>query len=651
MNKCWLLLLLVARTASADCGQDNLDAYNANPNDPHNDEVLYNGGVCFEQSGAIGAAMQTFNLVLRYYPRSKLAPRALARTAAEYERIAQFDQAAVRYEEYAKKYAGEKDARDAIESAISMRAAIGDNAKRIEDTKYFVQTFGMKAPQEAADAMFAVAGAYDDPVKPLREYIKTYSAKGAREKLAIAYAKIGDALWKQSCPAVQVDGLCVKVVRDQAPRCNAAMARVVAVARTPAVRKDALAAYDEAIKVVDESGLKDPGSIHFAAMARIARADDDLERMIEQAFPTGLDFAGAGKERSMKRFQGWLADETKRGTALNRAYEAVLAMKDPSASIAAAARIGQVSETFARAMAVGEIPKDVRTGDFAKDKTQAYCDTLAQAADPLRAHAVEAFAVCAEKSIELSVIDDWTALCRREGAELDAKKFPAQDMQPQLAFVIPAAVEKPGKRGKQWADFVNAAIAGYDKARALPANDPQRKQLVNDAEFQAENALAIDADPLPLVVLAALAADSGDKRKLELARAYADRAIQIDDKNATVWAARAVVEARRGEWMLALSSADRAVTLAPHAEPALQVAGILAVRAGQFDAARTRLAAVKGKTYDVLVARGIAARGLGDLPAARSFYEQASKLDPARPEAPFDLGLIDPRRDSRSGAP
>jgi tetratricopeptide (TPR) repeat protein len=702
MHRSWLVLLVVAassRIAAADdprraaeqmsveaqrdhdeakflaCGKAYLDVYNADPKRPDNDEVLYNAAICFQEGKAVGGAMQAFEMVLRYYPSSKVALRALAQMAAAYARIARFDQAAARYEEYAKKYAGEKDARDAIENAIVMRTAIGDTAKRIEDTKYFVQTYGAKAPQEAADATFALVTAYDTPadqVKALREYLRVYGAKGGREKLAVAYGRIGDALWRQSCPVSSFDGLCVKLVREQTPRCDPAAIRVVTVARTAAVRKDALAAYDQAIKVVDEAGLKDPGSIHVAAMAKVARADDELERMIDQAFPTGLDFAGAGKQRSMKRFQDWLADETKRGEALNHAYEAVLAMKDPSASIAAAARIGQMAEAFARAMAVGEIPKDVRSGEFAKDKVSAYCDTLHEAAEPLRARAVESFAVCVDKAVQLGVVDDWVAVCRRDGAQLDAKRFPQQEVQPELAFAIPAAVERStksdpaaatsnlgevawragqreeatrqweaalAKNGKLFAAHVNLAIAAYEKMRALPARDPQRKQLANDAELHASNALAVDSDPLPLVVLAAIAADSGDKRKLELARAYLEQAIRVDDKSTTVLAARAVVAARRGEWTFALSIAERAVTLAPHAEAALRVAGILGVRAGQFDTARTRLATIKTPAYDVLVARAIAARGLGDPHAAETLYQQAIQLDPARAEAHYDLGL------------
>jgi tetratricopeptide (TPR) repeat protein len=738
------------------CGNAYFDIYNANSAAPDNDEVLYTGATCFQLGKSIGGALQAYELVLKYYPKSKLAPKALLQTATLYARIARFDQAADRFERYAMRYAGEKDARDAIENAVMLRTAIGDTAKRIEDTKLFVRTFGAKAPKEAAEAMFALAGAYetpDDQVKALREFIRTYGAKADRWRVAVAYGRIGDALWRQSCPITSVDGLCVKYARDKGTsRCSPNVMRVDTVARTAAVKKEALEAYDQAIKLVEQAGLTDPAAVHVAAMAKIARADDDLERMFAKTFPSGLDFDPApehkaAKQASLKRFNDWIADETKTGQDLTRGYESALTMKDPSASIAAAARIGQTSYAFARALAVAEIPKDVRTGDFAKDKTQAYCDALDQAAAPLAAHAADAFAVCVDKAMQLGVYDEWVGLCRREGQLLDPKRFPPAEVQPELSLPLVTATERPVKaapdlaaalakfaaneqagwtdktckqsadafvavankskasaadayymvglsfhrcglvdaardayqqalhtspdhaaalsnlgelawragqvdaakqsweralkvNGKLFAARVDLAIALYDQLRVLPPRDPKRKQLVSDAEFQATNALALDADPLPFVVLAMITADGGDKHKLDLARAYLDQAQQIDDKRGSVYIARAALAARRGEWTLAGASAERAVAVEPHSDDALRAAGLLDARVGRFDSARSRLSAVKVQRYDVLVARGIAARALGNGRDAEAFYQKAIQADPARAEAHYDLGLF-----------
>jgi hypothetical protein len=137
------------------CGNAYLDLYNRFP-DPDGDEPLYNAGVCFSEGKSVGAALLAFDRLIRSYPRSKIASRALARTAMLYADITQFDRAADRLEEYALKYAGEKDAYDAMSDAIYFRRALGDRAKTIEDTKYFVKTFGAKKPAEAAQAMLSL---------------------------------------------------------------------------------------------------------------------------------------------------------------------------------------------------------------------------------------------------------------------------------------------------------------------------------------------------------------------------------------------------------------------------------------------------------------------------------------------------------------
>ena len=50
------------------CGQAYHDIYNRDPEATKNDEVLYNAGVCFEEGKSIGAAIQAFDLLQKYYP-------------------------------------------------------------------------------------------------------------------------------------------------------------------------------------------------------------------------------------------------------------------------------------------------------------------------------------------------------------------------------------------------------------------------------------------------------------------------------------------------------------------------------------------------------------------------------------------------------
>ena len=92
--------------AYVTAGTAYLDLYNANPPGPDGDELLYNAGVLFEEGRAIAIAVQCYAMLQKIYPNSKLTAKALARTGKIYGDIAQYDKAAEKLEEYAKKYAG-----------------------------------------------------------------------------------------------------------------------------------------------------------------------------------------------------------------------------------------------------------------------------------------------------------------------------------------------------------------------------------------------------------------------------------------------------------------------------------------------------------------------------------------------------------------
>src|SRR4029078_10159500 len=123
-----------------------------------------------------------------------------------------------------KGYAGEKDAYEAMSNAVFFRQGSGYESTAIEHTKYFIGTFDPKKPQEPANAMFSMTSIYEkqgDPdalIKHLREYIHRFAATGGADRLVIAYAKIGQVLWKQSCPVKEVGGSCVKIVRERGRR-------------------------------------------------------------------------------------------------------------------------------------------------------------------------------------------------------------------------------------------------------------------------------------------------------------------------------------------------------------------------------------------------------------------------------------------------
>ncbi|MDQ3340009.1 MAG: tetratricopeptide repeat protein [Myxococcota bacterium] len=458
------------------CGQAYLDIYNANPEAKENDEVLYNALVCYHEGKSVGAAILAYNLMQRYYPNSKLMPRAVGRIGKAYGDVAFYEKASEKLEEYAKKYAGEKDAYSAMSDAVFFRKGIGQDDKAIENTKFFIKTFGPKKPAEAANAMFSLTSVYekqgdgDAVIKHLRDYIRQFATKGGADRLVIAHSKIGQTLWTQSCPVKQVDGACVKIVRerainmkkqkgkqkrgnDQPTQCGPeSKIKLTVVKRDDRKVREAMAAFKAAEKEFEKAGGKtggdEGGARYFYAQAKFAQADAQLEGYLDMKFPQGLNFDPQSKaiaEKSKKRFDEWVKTKVASGGKATSQYEGILGVKDAATSIAAAARIGQIQQNFSDALFTAEIPKDVRTGEFADEKVEAFCDRMTEVAEPLEARSLEAFGVCLGKSTELGWFSDWSKLCERELGQIKPEEYPtASELRGTPNQVAPVvAVEPP----------------------------------------------------------------------------------------------------------------------------------------------------------------------------------------------------------------
>jgi tetratricopeptide (TPR) repeat protein len=467
-----------------ECGQAYMDIYNRNPESPDNDRILYNAGVCFEQGKSIGAAISAYNTLEKYYPNSKHTARGVARLGKAYGDIAFYDRAAERLEQYAgadkkkKGYAGEKDAYEAMSNAVFFRKGIGDDAKALEDTKYFIATFGPRKPQEAANAMFSMTGIYekqgdgDALIKHLREYIGRFGDKGGADRLVIAYAKIGQVLWTQSCPVKQVDGSCVRVVRERAistkkPKkvnrkgqveqplqCGPeSKIKLTVVKRDEKKLKEAMTAFNAAIREYDKRGGKpggdEAGARYYYGLAKVADADRDFEAYLDIRFPQGLNFDRSPEKKAVlaksnKRLDEWFNQKKKLAESTKGKYGGVLAIKDNANSITATARIGQISQNFSDQLFTAEIPKDVRTGEFADEKVEAYCDRLTELAEPLETLSLEAYGVCLAKSTELGWFSDWSKLCERELGQIKPEDFPtASELRGEPNGVAPVIEVEP----------------------------------------------------------------------------------------------------------------------------------------------------------------------------------------------------------------
>ncbi len=194
--------------------------------------------------------------------------------------------------------------------------------------------------------------------------------------------------------------------------------------------------------------------------------------------------------------------------------------------------------------------------------------------------------------------------------------------------------------GKLVAARINLAMNQLVELRKIASNDPKRRTVESDARFSLSNALAVDPDNVAHYTLYALIYMEGadrNKNRLDLARLLLDEAKRRDDKSPTVHNAYGVLAVRKrssaiAEFRAAAGDPDAAFNLA-----------LFSLRLHLFDDASRQLAAIKPATaiaYDHQIATAVALRGQRKLAEAEAAYQRAIKLDPMRPEAYFDLGLL-----------
>jgi hypothetical protein len=239
--------------------------------------------------------------------------------------------------------------------------------------------------------------------------------------------------------------------------------KLVVVKRDDRKLHEAMAAFQAAEKEFEKKGGKtggdEGGARYYYGMAKFAEADVEFEKFLDIKFPTNLNFGDGAPEhkaiaeKAKKRFDDWLNGKKKAAETSNAKYAKILEIKDAANSIAAAARIGQISQDFSDQLFTAEIPAEVRKSqmiegyDLAQDKVDAYCDALTTAAEPLAARSLEAFGVCLSKSTELGWFSDWSKLCEHELGQIKPEEFPtASELRGDSDGVAPIiAVEPPTK--------------------------------------------------------------------------------------------------------------------------------------------------------------------------------------------------------------
>ena len=177
------------------------------------EEVRYNAAVCFEQAGSIARAVETHRGLIKAYPRSRLAGRALARIANGEARVAHYREAAEALEQYVERYPGEKDALDAASDGVLYAVTSGDLSRAARIADLAIARFGAKRPLLVAEASLVViegqlaAGKRKDALQRARAIANKAALQRLRDP-ALAL-RAGRTLAAAACPAPAIGERCV----------------------------------------------------------------------------------------------------------------------------------------------------------------------------------------------------------------------------------------------------------------------------------------------------------------------------------------------------------------------------------------------------------------------------------------------------------
>ncbi len=435
------------------CGAKYLEAYNKDPLADDADQLLYNAGVCYESGKSLSAAMGMYSLLQQLFPKSTLTAKSLVRHGNVLASVAFYKEAAEKFEEYATRYAGMDNAFGPLSDAVVFRKGIGDDAKALADTRQFVILYGTKKKAEAASAYFSMTSIYekqgdqDKLAAHLRAYLGQFGASGGTDRRIIANAKLGQALWQASCPVPTIDGACMKMTRAASTgrklrirseaipkRCgDETQAELTMIPRDPAKVRAAMAAFATTVAEYGKAAALGPiagdarGAVYHYALAKFGAIERSYEQYLAMQIPSNLSFdkrQPAVAEKSRKRFETWFTRKRDLSIAMRAQYEQVINLKDGAVAIAAAARLGALSQNFSVQLFRAEIPTDQRTGPFAEDTAQTYCEELEKIATPLEVDAEANYEGCLKTSTRLGWFSEWSRACERELGQMMPDRYP-----------------------------------------------------------------------------------------------------------------------------------------------------------------------------------------------------------------------------------
>jgi tetratricopeptide (TPR) repeat protein len=408
------------------------------------DEVLYNASLNYEAARLLGRAIRVRTILIRNFPESPLARRAIFLVGANYHALAIYNQAADWYERFAREYPGEDGsscteeqrtagtcaiAHEALQNAVFFRLGLGEEEQAVDDARLFERNYRQRMPQETSQVMFSLGSIYErasDWNRVFNHYngwLRSYGRRALPHEVIRANVQLGRAKW-------ELDD------RDHARRYFEAASREWQ--RDAGERIAALSDVSEADRALYLVRAKDATS---EALFYLAEYDYATFRAIR--FPR---FSGGRNLQRVQRwaendFAGWLTQKREALTRAEAAYNLIAQLEIPQWEIAGAARVGEMYRSFMDQIRDAPIPEEIEADD---ELYGIYVDALEAAARPLQQQAMDKFEFCLTTATRVRWFNEFSSQCETELNALDRARFPlAAELRGQPNYVE-RQIARPG---------------------------------------------------------------------------------------------------------------------------------------------------------------------------------------------------------------
>lgn len=426
------------------------------------DEVLYNAAIDFESAHLVGRAIQVRKVLVEQYPESILSKRSIYLLGANFHALAFYEQAAVYYEQFAKKFPSEDGhnctpeerqgricpiAQEALMNAVFFRIGLGQDEKALEDARLFEAQYRTKLPIETSKVSFSLGTIYERKkqwhllVEHYRKYLASYRRTALPHQVIRANTASGRAFW----------------VRDDHGRAKEYFATAWKMWSSGA------GVAIERLDVSDDEKQRYLFDAKDAASeAMFYLSEEKFEAFRRVRFPA---YRGG---RNLKRVNDWAKSEfsqwlKEKGAALKAAeseYGKIADLGVPQWQIAAAERVGEMYRAFVDDFRDAPVPEEIENDPELYD---AYVGALDEQSEPLQRKAIDRFEFCLITATKVRWFNQWSRQCEDELNRLNPQEYPV-------------AAELRGQPDRR---YVTLGIPGAPDSQRVPEEASSDDRLVN----------------------------------------------------------------------------------------------------------------------------------------------------------------------------